>query len=103
MLLALDRLGLREQARRTLFVGDSPFDLRAGRAAGTRTAAVLWGPFPHEVLRAEEPDYEVRTAGGARFGAQPAEVAKSTCSASARSFSVIPPALWVESMTVTRS
>lgn len=40
-----------------LFVGDSPYDLQAGRAAGVRTGAALWGPHPPAVLRAEGPDY----------------------------------------------
>jgi pyrophosphatase PpaX len=40
-----------------LFVGDSPFDLRAGRTAGTRTAAVGWGACARSVLEAERPDY----------------------------------------------
>lgn len=40
-----------------LFVGDSPFDLRAGRDAGVRTAGVLWGPFAREVLQTEQPDW----------------------------------------------
>ncbi len=61
VLLALERLGLSHQAGRTLFVGDSTFDLRAGRAAGTLTAAALWGPFPREVLEAEMPDYRLET------------------------------------------
>ena len=51
--LALERLGLAGREGHTLFVGDSPFDIRAGRGAGTRTAAVLWGPFPHDALVAE--------------------------------------------------
>ena len=59
VLMALDRLGMTGLASRTLFVGDSPFDIRAGRAAGTRTAAALWGPFPHDSLRAEGPDHLV--------------------------------------------
>jgi pyrophosphatase PpaX len=42
-----------------LFVGDAPVDLQAGRAAGVRTAAALWGPFPHETLRRERPDFLV--------------------------------------------
>jgi pyrophosphatase PpaX len=57
--LALERLGLVGREGRTLFVGDSPFDIRAGRGAGTRTAAVLWGPFSHEALAAEGPDHFV--------------------------------------------
>ena len=41
-----------------LYVGDAPFDIQAGKAAGTRTVAALWGMFPAAVLRAEAPDYE---------------------------------------------
>jgi pyrophosphatase PpaX len=44
---------------RVLFTGDAPVDLQAGRAAGVRTAAALWGPFPHETLRRERPDFLV--------------------------------------------
>lgn len=55
---ALTLLGLEGAERdRALFVGDSPFDLRAGRGAGTRTAAALWGPFARTVLEVESPDY----------------------------------------------
>lgn len=55
--LALQALDLRHAAGETLFVGDSPFDLRAGRAAGTRTAAVCWGACTRDTLVAESPDY----------------------------------------------
>lgn len=41
-----------------LYVGDSPFDMRAGNAAGCMTAAATWGMFPADELRAEHPDYE---------------------------------------------
>ena len=41
----------------TLFVGDSLFDLQAGRAAGVRTAAALWGPFDRGRLEEGQPDY----------------------------------------------
>jgi pyrophosphatase PpaX len=54
---ALDALELRAQPEQVLFVGDSPFDLKAGRAAGTRTAAVSWGAFERDALEAERPDY----------------------------------------------
>lgn len=54
--LALERAGETEPAR-ALFIGDTVWDLRAGRAAGTATAAALWGPFPRRVLEAEEPDH----------------------------------------------
>ena len=46
-----------EPAGATLFVGDSPHDIAAGRDAGTRTAACLWGPFARDVLAAERPDH----------------------------------------------
>jgi len=40
-----------------LFVGDSPFDVQAGKAAGVATAAALWGPFPERALREAGPDH----------------------------------------------
>lgn len=52
--VALERLGVAPEE--AVFVGDSPHDMVSGRAAGTRTAAVLWGPFPREALLAERPD-----------------------------------------------
>jgi len=58
VLAALDLLGAAADA--TLFVGDSPHDIAAGRDAGTRTAACLWGPFDRERLAAERPDYYLR-------------------------------------------
>ena len=56
---ALAILGLEAAPARTLMVGDAPFDVRAGRAAGTRTAGALWGPFDRPVLEAEGPDWLV--------------------------------------------
>lgn len=47
----------------TLFVGDSPHDIAAGRHAGTDTAACLWGPFSRERLAEERPDYWLDTFG----------------------------------------
>lgn len=41
----------------TLLVGDSLYDLQAGRAAGTATAAALWGPFDRQRLAPGNPDY----------------------------------------------
>jgi len=44
----------------TVYVGDAPYDLRAGRGAGVATAAAMWGTaFPPAVLRAERPDREL--------------------------------------------
>lgn len=48
---------LQADASTTLYVGDSIHDLRSGRAAGVRTAAVLWGPFTRAHLAPGEPDY----------------------------------------------
>jgi pyrophosphatase PpaX len=45
------------------YVGDSPFDIRAAKAAGTRAIAVGWGGIhPDERLLREEPDALVHTA-----------------------------------------
>jgi pyrophosphatase PpaX len=52
---ALAKLGLAPEV--AVFVGDSPHDLVAGRAAGVRTAAVAWGPFARATLEAQAPDY----------------------------------------------
>ena len=40
-----------------LFVGDSPTDMEAGRRAGVKTCAVLWGYGKREDLERWEPDY----------------------------------------------
>ncbi len=41
LLLALDRLGARPAE--AAYVGDSPFDMQAARAAGMRAVGVTWG------------------------------------------------------------
>jgi pyrophosphatase PpaX len=41
----------------TVYVGDSIHDMRSGRAAVVRTAAVLWGPFGRSHLEGAQPDY----------------------------------------------
>lgn len=46
-------LGLR--AEECAYVGDSPFDMTAGNAAGCLTVAALWGMFSREALAAESP------------------------------------------------
>jgi pyrophosphatase PpaX len=58
---ALDLLGAeRDDA---VYVGDSPFDVRAAKAAGVHSVAVTWGGIhPRERLEAEEPDRVVDTA-----------------------------------------
>lgn len=50
VLLALDRLGV--PAERAAFVGDSPFDMAAGNAAGVYSVGALWGPFARQQLEA---------------------------------------------------
>ncbi len=59
LLLAVERLGMPpEQAA---YVGDSPFDIRAAKAAGAFAVGVGWGGIhSDEVLLAEEPDAFVR-------------------------------------------
>lgn len=59
VLKAISELGLEDRPEDVLFVGDSPYDLVAGREAGVRTAAVLWGPFGREVLAPTRPDHWV--------------------------------------------
>src|SRR5262245_6641377 len=39
-----------------VYIGDSPIDIRAGKAAGLYTIGVLTGTSPHKVLSLESPD-----------------------------------------------
>ena len=48
VLLALARLGA--DAADACYVGDAPFDIAAGRAAGVTTVGVTWGFFPREAI-----------------------------------------------------
>jgi pyrophosphatase PpaX len=59
VLAAVERLGADPET--TVFIGDSPHDLAAGRAAGVRTAAALWGPFPRAALEPHQPDFWLYT------------------------------------------
>ena len=55
LLLAAERLGV--DAADTAYVGDSPFDVRAAKAAGMHAVAVTWGRIhDRERLVAEGPD-----------------------------------------------
>jgi pyrophosphatase PpaX len=59
---ALRRLGARPEE--AAYVGDSPFDIRAAKAAGALAVAVGWGGIhPDERLLAEEPDALVHEPG----------------------------------------
>jgi len=42
-----------------VYVGDSPFDVEAAKAAGLTSVAVSWGAFSEDTLRASEPDHLV--------------------------------------------
>jgi pyrophosphatase PpaX len=60
VLLAVEKLG--GAPGDAVYVGDSPFDIGAAKAAGVYSIAVGWGGIhPDERLLAEEPDAFVRT------------------------------------------
>lgn len=61
VLLALETLG--ELPEAAIYVGDSVHDMESGRAAGVRTAAVLWGPFTRADLEPTAPDYWLEQPG----------------------------------------
>ena len=62
VLVAVERLG--GKPSQAAYVGDSPFDIRAAKAAGAFAVAVGWGGIhPDERLLAEEPDAFVRSPG----------------------------------------
>src|SRR6476620_8208585 len=61
LLLGAERLGA--DPAETAYVGDSPFDIRAAKAAGMFAVAVTWGRIHDRArLEAEEPDAIVDTA-----------------------------------------
>jgi pyrophosphatase PpaX len=61
LLLAAKRLGFAPDA--CIYVGDSPFDMRAARAADAVALAALWGMFSREQLREAGAQYEAATPG----------------------------------------
>jgi pyrophosphatase PpaX len=61
VLKALGLLGA--EPGRTVFFGDSVHDMHSGRAAGVKTAAVLWGPFGRDHLESSTPDYWLERPG----------------------------------------
>lgn len=56
---ALELLGVSASSR-VLFVGDSPHDVDAGRAAGVSTVGVTWGVSTASMLDQAAPDYRIR-------------------------------------------
>ena len=61
LLLAAERMGA--NPAETAYVGDSPFDIRAAKAAGMHAIGVTWGRIhDRERLEAEEPDAVVDRA-----------------------------------------
>jgi pyrophosphatase PpaX len=50
---------------RAAYVGDSPFDVEAAKAAGLTSVAVSWGAFSEDRLREAEPDHLVPDIGSA--------------------------------------
>jgi pyrophosphatase PpaX len=61
VLLALERLGY--ASTEAVFVGDSPYDITAGNAAGVVTVAALWGPIPRRELLEAAPSYHLERIG----------------------------------------
>jgi pyrophosphatase PpaX len=60
VLFAIEKLGA--EPSQAVYIGDSPFDIRAAKAAGVFAVAVSWGGIhPDERLLAEEPDAFVRS------------------------------------------
>jgi pyrophosphatase PpaX len=60
VLAAVERLGA--EPSRTAYVGDSPFDIQAAKAAGAFAVGVAWGGIhSDERLLAEEPDAFLRS------------------------------------------
>ena len=62
LLLALERLGA--SAAEAAYVGDSPFDMQAARAAGLYAIGVGWGRI-HSAAKLVDADVVARSPGGA--------------------------------------
>jgi pyrophosphatase PpaX len=57
--LALSRL--KADPKESMYVGDSPADMIAGKRAGVLTGAALWSPENRGDPTTEHPDYEFRS------------------------------------------
>lgn len=47
---------LERQANRAVYVGDSPFDIMAAKAAGVKSVGVTWGMAERSILENHQPD-----------------------------------------------
>jgi pyrophosphatase PpaX len=65
LLLSLEQLDV--SAGESVYVGDSPHDMRAARAACMRTVAVTWGVIEEAALAREHPDRLVKTVSDLRL------------------------------------
>ena len=61
VLVGLERLGATPS--RTIYVGDSPYDMHAAKAAGVHALGVMWGAFNTETLLDAGADAVLRTPG----------------------------------------
>ena len=57
--LALSRI--KANAKESMYIGDSPSDIIAGKRAGVLTGAALWSPENRGDPTTEQPDYEFRS------------------------------------------
>src|SRR5437667_13125 len=62
VLKCLGHLGL--DPHEVAYIGDSPIDIRAGKAAGSYTVGVLTGTSPRDVLHVEGPDHILESVAG---------------------------------------
>jgi len=62
VLKCLGHLGLAPQE--TVYIGDSPIDIQAGKAAGSYTIGVLTGTSPQHILHLESPDHILPSVAG---------------------------------------
>ena len=53
--MGIEKLGL--DPSECVYVGDSPYDIQAGKAAGCISVGVLWGMFSKEKLLEQNPDF----------------------------------------------
>jgi len=64
ILVTLDQLEL--QPDRVLFVGDTEYDIKAGKSAGVVTGGALWGGHNHQLMKDLNPDHLFLTPGEIR-------------------------------------